>query len=136
MIIRAILIDPVAQTVTTTRVDSGLAGLRQAIGVGTIDIVGLSTDRNGNMADMIIDDDGLFVDCQRFFKLGGRTFAGKVLVTGSDAQGETVDCGLTLSDVVSKIEWLPETFEPDEPVITVTEFETLDELMALLRGAA
>ena len=60
--------------------------------------------------DMYIDDEGLFKNNQRYFRMVeiGANYGGKALLLSHDDEGETTSTNLDLQMVQDMIEWLPE----------------------------
>jgi len=99
-IVKGILIDPFACTVTEVEHDAdryeGIYDLlsHETMKIGTFTVVQL------NHGDAIfVDDDGLLKPCDRFFiwKHYHQPLAGKGLILGSDDQGDTVSAKITLA---------------------------------------
>ncbi len=77
---------------------------------GTFDVV-----RIDDINSIYVDDEGLFVEDQLYFKYTGTTdsviLAGNGLILGVDDEGETISPSLTLKDVQKAVTFLPEGFE-------------------------
>jgi len=90
--IRAILIDPFAESVTEVNTSTGIDALYNMLDCTCITITGISLGRKG--LDMILDDEGLLKDPeqQRYFKykLFSQPFAGRALLTSTDKEGNTI----------------------------------------------
>lgn len=101
---RAILIDPHAKTVTEVEHDGTLEGIYRAIGADCVCTVGLGVDRDA----VFLDDDGLFREGQEFFSIGEypHPLAGKGLVLGCDAEGESCAPVLGAAFVQAHVQWL------------------------------
>jgi len=62
-----------------------------------------------------VDDEGLYVENTRYFKLDGQPLAGKALVLGVNEDGDSIDAKLWVEDTLEeRIEWIPEgiTYQP------------------------
>jgi hypothetical protein len=117
---RAILIDPVAETVTTIDLQPGLAAMYAALGCSCIDLRSVGRDPAGRSVDLICDDVGRLTDDQRCFMIGdGMLIAGRALLVASDNAGNTVGTALPLAHAAEKVTFLPEgtDYDPPEPVV-------------------
>lgn len=86
---RAILIDPTEKTITEVEHDGSLDSLYRLVGAKPIDIRPCGTN-----VVLVIDDEGLFKEDQRFFSILGAPdfiFAGKALLMGNSDFGEAID---------------------------------------------
>lgn len=101
---KSILIDPFAKTVTEVEHDGTLDAIYAAIGADCVCTVRL--DEEGDA--VFLDDDGLFKRGQEFFAIGNypHPLAGKGLVLGCDAEGESVAPTCTLAQVAGAVHWL------------------------------
>lgn len=100
---KAILIDPVAQTVTETNVKDW-KDISPALNCRVFDIVQVAPN-----VSIYVDDEGLFVQGQQFFlhRAYPQPLAGHGLVLGFDDQtGDSTDCPITVDQVRSQIFWL------------------------------
>lgn len=101
---RAILIDPYAQTISEVEHDGDYKQIYELIGAGTFDLV--RVDRTNAI---YIDDEGLLTadDNTRYFGLKGygQPIAGKGLMLGADEMGETIAATLTKEEVEALVEW-------------------------------
>lgn len=104
---RMIKIDPWKQTLEIVHL-KGIKEIYRAMNCRLIDIVSL-----GSNVDLIVDDEGLLIDKQRYFKLGA-VYAGIGLVSATDGNGNVIDCPKTIADIEEHLEWMPEdhTEEP------------------------
>ena len=99
---RMIKIDPFTQTVDEIDVNtSDLTEIRETMNCRLIDIVSL-----GSNVDLIVDDEGLLIDKQRYFKLGA-VYAGICLVSANDGEGNIIDCPKSIEDIEEHLEWMP-----------------------------
>jgi len=93
---------------------NGLSDLQEYVG-GWI-TVGLSLPLDGETTDtLFVDDEGLLKNPEHFFlwevekgiyvdeKIKWRSFAGNGIIVGTDTNGESVDCTLSMADVTKKI---------------------------------
>lgn len=125
---RAILIDPVAKSITEGWQDAGLQAWYDTLDCKPVTIVPLGEDSAGGPIDMVCDDEGRMKPGQSCFELGGHLIAGKALLCSHDDEGETAGTALTLSTVRRPLQWAsPATdYTPPEPtIISFTSFEAL-----------
>ena len=103
---KAILINPFDQTIKETEYTGDYREIYSFIDCRTFDCVRLTPHE-----DMYIDDEGLLIDNQRYFRMVeiGANYAGKALLLSHDDEGETKATNWTLQDVKDMVEWLPET---------------------------
>jgi hypothetical protein len=103
---KAILINPFDQTIKETEYTGDYREIYSLVECRTFDCVRLTPHE-----DMYIDDEGLIIDNQRYFRMVeiGANYAGKALLLSHDDEGETKATNWTLQDVKSMVEWLPET---------------------------
>ena len=103
---KAILINPFDQTIKETEYTGDYREIYSLIDCRTFDCVRLTPHE-----DMYIDDEGLLIDNQRYFRMVeiGANYAGKALLLSHDDEGETKATNWTLQDVKDMVEWLPET---------------------------
>lgn len=104
---KAILIDPVARTVT--EVDADFAGDYRQISahLGREYFTAASSiNRRGDV--LFVDDDGLFKPDQQFFLWGGldSPLAGRGLILGSDSEGDTAPPWISLESVALAVRWI------------------------------
>lgn len=108
------LINPFDQTikpVILSDIDSNLKQIYALLDCTTIDAVYTIEDDH----TIYVDDEGLFVSPQRFFKIAGQPLAGKALVLGVSEDGDSIDAELWVEDTLKeRIEWVPEgiTYKP------------------------
>jgi hypothetical protein len=116
---RAILIDPFAEQVTTVECDGEIRSIYQLIGADTFDVVRVGGD------DLFVDDEGLFQEKQRFFQIEGypQPLAGKALVLGLDLpSGDSAEPNMSEGDVRALVTFLPEGYRYDPPPPLVVTF--------------
>jgi hypothetical protein len=103
---KAILINPFDQTIKETEYTGDYREIYSLVDCRTFDCVRLTPHE-----DMYIDDEGLLIDNQRYFRMLeiGANYAGKALLLSHDDEGETKATNWTLQDVKDMVEWLPET---------------------------
>ncbi|TDA65784.1 hypothetical protein E0765_04700 [Sulfuricurvum sp. IAE1] len=80
----AILIDPFAKSISKVEIERGENELKQIyklLGCRTIDAIPSGIGEKGDR--LIVDDEGLFVDGQKFFYINGMKLAGKALYVGN-----------------------------------------------------
>lgn len=100
----AILIDPSAKTITPTELSSDFRDISKQLQCNLF-----TSLRLNDSAVMFLDDEGLFKESPSLFKLRDypSPLAGRALVVGTDEEGETQPCPLTLEEVQSLISWFP-----------------------------
>jgi hypothetical protein len=101
---KALLIDPFMETVQEIDYSGDWKDIRTLLNCDiftTVYFDDMSTD------SVFVDDEGLYVENQRFFKLGGypQPLAGYGLVLGCNEEGDSVDCMSTLEDVANQLTW-------------------------------
>lgn len=120
MTMQAILIDPYTQTIEVVDYSGDYKDISALLDCE------LFTTVYSDLPDTIyLDDEGLYVENQKFFKLKGypQPLAGKGLVLGTDYDtGESVDCVSSLEDILRAVEFCPEGTHV-EPVMTVFPME-------------
>lgn len=121
---QAILIDPFTQTIEAVDYSGKYEDIYTLLGCD------LFTTVYTEMADTIyVDDEGLYVKDQKFFKLKGypQPLAGRGLVLGSTDDGDSTDCVSTVEDIQDIVEWCADgtTVEPRFEVIGFDDFEDL-----------
>jgi hypothetical protein len=138
---RVILINPWDQSINDTeysgtwtdfyRLLSGptAAGLPDAK-VSCIDITTLVEARDHQL---VVDDVGYVNgEPQAYFRMDGRTFAGRGIVIASDDGGDTAEPQLTTAEIAGMVTFLPTGVEVVPERAVVTSFDTLDELLTFL----
>ena len=115
---KAILIDVKNQEITEVLHDNTLESIYKHVDCRTFDVVNID-----GVNSIYVDDEGLFVEDQLYFKYTGTTnsvsLAGNGLVLGVDEEGETTSPTLMLEEVKKAVTFLPEGFEIN-PSIKVT----------------
>lgn len=105
--IKALLIDPVAKQVAEVVVENNLQAFYHLLQCSVIEAAyprGLAgTDH------LYVDEEGLFKPRQRFFHIRGypQPLAGRALMLGIDAQGESIDVASTFEQVRALIGYPP-----------------------------
>jgi|TARA_B110000263_G_C14894340_1_gene323262 hypothetical protein len=114
----AICIDVNNREINIVPHDNTLKTIYNYLGCRTFDVV-----RIDDVNSIYIDDEGLFVEDQRYFTYEGDTdtvtLAGNGLILGVDDEGETIEPTLTLEHVKSKVSFLPLSFKI-EPSMSFT----------------
>lgn len=134
---RAYLIDPTNETVTEVDYDGNYKSISRLIGCDYFTTVVLTRTEDGWPADtLFVDDEGLFVEDQRYFTIRGynQPLAGKGLVLGTDAEGDSIEPDMDLATAQGLVRFLSEGvhFEPKPPEVTF--FDSHDELMEYLKA--
>ena len=101
---RAILIDPFTQTIEEVDYSGDYKDI-----YGLIECDLFTTVYLPNTSDdtLFVDDEGLYVENQRFFKIEGyeQPLAGRGLLLGTDEEGESIDCMSTVEEVKAVVSW-------------------------------
>ena len=111
-IVNGYLIDPEARTVTQVNVDvkdgSGIDDIYRHLGVDCFDCARFN--RHGDA--VFVDDEGLMKDPEYFFAVEGypNKLAGRGLVLGCDAQGETVSPHASFDSVKRSVRFYARCF--------------------------
>ena len=104
MAVRAILIDPFTQTIEEVDYSGDYKDI-----YGLIECDLFTTVYLPNTSDdtMFVDDEGLYVENQKFFKIDGfeQPLAGRGLLLGTDEEGESIDCMSTVEEVKAIVSW-------------------------------
>jgi hypothetical protein len=137
---RVIVINPWNQSVEYTehngnfrdlyRLLSGPTGEDEpAAEVHCFDIV-----RLGPGITMFADDEGLLQEHQAYFQLGANEtpFAGRGVITGESADGETAEVPMSVERVRGAVSWLPIGASVTPPPPVVTTYDSHDELLAAM----
>jgi hypothetical protein len=98
---RAVLIDPVACTVSEVQYTGLYTNIYEHIEADCFDVARINAKGDG----VFIDDEGLLKEGQSFFLIEGypTPLAGKGLVLGTDKHGESVEPTLTLEEVRARV---------------------------------
>lgn len=128
MTMQAILIDPFTETIEEVDYSGDYKDIYALLGCD------LFTTVYTEMADTIyVDDEGLYVEDQRYFKLKGypQPLAGRGLVLGCTDDGDSTDCVSSLQDIQDIVEWCPEGLTV-EPRFEVIGFDSPSEILEAL----
>jgi len=128
MTMQAILIDPYTQTIEVVDYSGDYKDISALLDCQ------LFTTVYTDLPDTIfVDDEGLYVENQKFFKLKGypQPLAGKGLVLGSTDDGDSTDCVSSLQDIQDIVEWCPEGLTV-EPRFEVIGFDSPSEILEAL----
>jgi len=101
---RAILIDPFTQTIEEVDYSGDYKDIYGLIQCELFSTVYCLEDT------LFVDDEGLYVKDQRYFKVAGypQPLAGRGLLLGTNEEGDSVDAKAKLSVIEKVIEWCPE----------------------------
>jgi hypothetical protein len=99
---KGILINPIDQTIKQVVYSGNFKEIYDLIDCRTFDVVRLN-----NRDDMFVDDEGLLMD-NRYFTIGNKNYAGRALILSHDDTGDTIGTELTVQDMESVVQWLPE----------------------------
>lgn len=101
---RAILIDPFTKTIEEVDYSGDYKDI-----YGLIECDLFTTVYLPNTSDdtLFVDDEGLYVENQKFFKIDGfeQPLAGRGLLLGTDEEGESIDCMSTVEEVKAIVSW-------------------------------
>ncbi len=97
---KAILINPFDQTVTEVDYSGDYKQIYTLIGADTFDCARISSGDG-----IFVDDNGLLTGPTHFFQHAeyGQPLAGKGLIVGCNAEGDSVDCVATLEETRAKV---------------------------------
>lgn len=100
----AILIDPHAQTVQSVEWNGDYKHIYQLIDCDCYDVARINKHGDG----VFVDDEGLYKENQAFFVVDGypQPLAGKGLILGVDAEGESVAPNVALGHIANTITWV------------------------------
>lgn len=95
--------------------------------VGCFNMVSLG-DADGHL--MFVDDEGLLVQPQRYFRLSGSpsTFAGRAVVTAGAGEEDEKAATISLETLAKCVTWLPAETEVDIPPAVIHGFDNVDDL--------
>jgi hypothetical protein len=101
---KAVLICPYTKTIEDVEYSGDYKDLYALLGCGLFTTVYLD---GANLDTLFVDDEGLYVESQKFFKIAGyeQPLAGRGILLGTDAEGESTDCASTAEGVKSIVEW-------------------------------
>ena len=102
---KALLIDPFTETVQVV----DYSGDWEDIG-GLLDCRYFDVVRIDDSETLYVDDEGLYVENQRFFTWNGypNPLAGRGLILGTNEDGESIDTDMEPEDVEKLVTFLPE----------------------------
>jgi len=103
-VVKAILIDPFEMTVSEVFYGGELSEINDLIAAKPFTVASFGDAGDG----IFIDDEGLFRQCQRFFKFEGypEPLAGRGLILGSDENGDSVAPAISLEAVKASVRWV------------------------------
>jgi hypothetical protein len=100
---RAYLIDPKTETVEQVDYDGNYRSIYKLLGIGNnpFTVVRLGPDRDV----VFVDDEGLLNDPRYFFFVSGyhHPLAGRGLVLGTDADGDSISPAMTLDELRARV---------------------------------
>lgn len=110
---KAILIDPETQTITEVEYSGNYKDIYKLTGCDCFTVVGIE-DGNG----IFVDDEGLFNDPRYFFLYNGydQPLAGKGLILGTNEEGDSVDCTLTVDYIREKVKFIELSLMGFDPI--------------------
>ena len=113
---KAILIDVKNEEVREVEFDDTLKNIYELVDCSTFDVV-----RINETDGIYVDDEGLFVEDQRFFIYHGtnrdgshgrvQALAGNGLILGVDSEGNSISPTLTVEEVREAVDFQPRGFE-------------------------
>lgn len=92
----------------------------------------------GNLPEgdaIFIDESGRLKGAVAFFLFDGHPLAGRGLVLGSDAMGETAAPRITFQDVCKRVQIIDGEHNIAPEPLTYQTFDTLDEMLAAMTGS-
>ena len=104
--LNGILIDPFLKKITNVKVKNDLKDFYRHLDCNMVEVVSF-----GDVNDLWVDEEGLLKNDQRFFKVSDLPFghdgviAGRGLILGSNREGNTISCDLSIEDVLPRISW-------------------------------
>lgn len=102
---RAYLIDPQLCSITEVEYNGDFHQIYELIDAPAFDIASV-----GKKGDCIyVDDEGLLKPGNCIFRADDRGLAGKGLVLGTNAEGESVEPSMTLAELRNRVVWTPFT---------------------------
>ena len=104
---KGILINPFDETIKEVVYTGNIQEIYDLIACRTFDVVRLNNRIDDMRDDMYIDDEGLLID-NRYFTIGNKNYAGRALIMSHEDEGDTVGTELTVQDIESVVQWLPE----------------------------
>jgi hypothetical protein len=119
---QAILIDPYTETIEVVDYSGDWRDIKTLLGCELFTTVYLD-----DVDTIYVDDEGLYAEDQKFFKLKGypQPLAGRGLVLGSTEDGDSTDCASSLDDILDVVEFCPEGTHV-EPVMAVFPSDDVD----------
>jgi hypothetical protein len=122
-IMNAYLIDPFTRTITEVNHNGDYREIYKLIGADCFDVVYLNRANDC----CYIDDEGLYVEDQKFFLYHGfgQPLAGKGLVLGTNDEGDSVSPKITIEEVKKNVVWvdfMPQSMIDDLCKVTVTSW--------------
>tara|TARA_Y100001973_G_C5182204_1_gene325550 strand:+ start:1077 stop:1433 length:357 start_codon:yes stop_codon:yes gene_type:complete len=112
---KAILINVKDQSITEVEHDNTLDNIYELLNCRTFDVV-----RIDQVNSIYVDDEGLFVDNQRYFEYGGDAqavrLAGNGLILGVDDEGNSISPTITLEQVKGRVGFLPTDFNMEPSI--------------------
>ena len=117
---KAILIDPYAQEIVEVEYSGDYNDIYKFLQCDLFTTVYMPDTTDS----IYVDDEGLYVENQRFFKFAGypQPLAGMGLVLGCNDEGDSVSCESTLEQVKAQVEWCEEGTSV-EPMLTFISFD-------------
>lgn len=135
---QAILIDPFTETIEVVDYSGDWQDISTLLGCSLFTTIDLGDNDIydsdlGDSDTLYVDDEGLYVEDQRFFNLEGypQPLAGRGLVLGYTPDGNSTDSSLTVSEIQDMVKWCPEGLTV-EPRFEVRGFDSAEELLEAL----
>ena len=135
---QAILIDPFTETIEVVDYSGDWQDISTLLGCSLFTTIDLGDNDIydsdlGDSDTLYVDDEGLYVEDQRFFNLEGypQPLAGRGLVLGYTSDGNSTDSSLTVSEIQDMVKWCPEGLTV-EPRLEVRGFDSAEELLEAL----
>lgn len=125
---RAILIDPEAKTITEVEYTGDYKNIYEHIGADCFTAVGIDHYENEDRETIFVDDEGLYREPQYFFIWQGydQPLAGKGLILGTNAEGESVATSYGLDYVKSMVRFVDVELSHFEEVSGTTNWHGIE----------
>lgn len=104
---RAILINPHDKSITEVDYDGRIEHMYELIGCSLVTAVTVYREEDGSQETLWLDDEGLFVNDQKFFMWAEypQPLAGRGLVLGTSPEGDSIATKLDISKIEPHITW-------------------------------
>lgn len=115
---KAIMIDPFTQTIEEVEYSGNYKDLYDLLGCHLFTTVYLD---DMNLDTLYVDDEGLYVENQMFFKIAGfpQPLAGRGILLGTDDEGDSISCESTVEGIKALVEWCGEGVDAEASFIVM-----------------